>query len=188
MLDITGTIRGTSREKLYQLLGPESLKDRRWLGQLFYLHKVLSTKLPTYFYELIPPIINSHRNPGCYRAWYCRADLFRNSFLPFSINEWNKLNPDIRNLDSHATFRKKLLTFRKLSEKCIYNIYDPKGSKFLKRLVLGFTYLHEHKFRHKFAEILRISFAHVLLRLKPKIIFFYDAKIMYHFAQPLWMN
>ena len=85
-------------------------------------------------------------------------------------------------------FRKKLLTFIKPSEKCIYNIYDPKGSKFLKRLVLGSSYLHEHKFRHNFAEILRISYAHVLLRLKPKIIFFYDAKIMYYFAQPLWMN
>ena len=30
-LAITGTIRGTSREKLYQEVGCESLKDRRWL-------------------------------------------------------------------------------------------------------------------------------------------------------------
>ena len=80
-LAITGAIRGTSREKLYQELGLESMKDRRWLRRLCYSHKVLSTKLPTYLYELIPPIINSHRNPGCYRALHCRTDLFRNSFL-----------------------------------------------------------------------------------------------------------
>ena len=30
-LAITGAIRGTSKEKLYQELGLESLKDRRWL-------------------------------------------------------------------------------------------------------------------------------------------------------------
>ena len=111
-LPITGTIRGTSSEKLYQELGLESLKDRRWMRRLCYLHKVLSTKLPTYLYELIPPIINSHHNPGCYRALYCRTDLFRNSFLPFSINKWSKMDPYIRNLDSQVMFRKKLLNFK----------------------------------------------------------------------------
>ena len=119
---------------MYQELGLESLKERRWLRRLCYLHKVLSTKLPTYLYELIPPIINSHRNPGCCRALYCKTDLFRNSFLPFSINEWNKLDPDIRNLESHPMFRKKLLTFIRPFEKSVYIIYDPQGSKLLNRL------------------------------------------------------
>ena len=63
-LAITGAIRGTSREKLYQELGLESLKDRKWLRRLCYLYMVLSAKLPTYLYELIPPILNSHCNPG----------------------------------------------------------------------------------------------------------------------------
>ena len=75
-LAITDVIRGTSREKLYQELGLESLKDRRLLRWLFYLHKVLSTKLPTYPHELIPPIINSHRNPGRYRALYFGTALY----------------------------------------------------------------------------------------------------------------
>ena len=116
------------------------------------MHKVLSTKLPAYLYELIPPTINAHRSPGCCRALYCRTDLFRNSFLPFSINEWNKLDPDIRNLDSHEMFRKKLLNFIRPSEKSIFNIYDPQGSKLLNRLRLGFSHLREHKFRHNFAD------------------------------------
>ena len=36
-LAITGAIRGTSKAKLYQELGFESLKDRRWLRRLYYL-------------------------------------------------------------------------------------------------------------------------------------------------------
>ena len=128
------------------------MKDRRWLRRICYFHRVLSTKLPTYLYELISPIINSHHNPGCYRTWlYCRTDLFWNFFLPFSTNEWTKLDPEIRNLDSHVKFPKKLLNFISPSEKSIFNIYDPQGSKLLSRLGLGFSHLREHKFRHNFA-------------------------------------
>ena len=149
-LAITGAIRGASRKKLYhQLIKP--LEDRRWLRRFCYLH-VISTKLPIYLYELVPPIINSHRNPVCYRAVYCRADIFQKAFLPFSINEWNKLDPDIRDLDSHAMFRKKLLTFLGPSEKRIYDITDINESKFLNRLRLGFSHSGEHKFGHNFAD------------------------------------
>ena len=65
-LAITGTIRGISKEKLYQELGLESLKDRRWLRRMSYLYKIASTKLPTYLYELIPALQRSHRYPGCF--------------------------------------------------------------------------------------------------------------------------
>ena len=59
-LAITGAIRGTTKEKLYQELGLESLKDRRWLRRVSYLYEVISTKLPPYLYELIPPLQRSH--------------------------------------------------------------------------------------------------------------------------------
>ena len=160
------------------------MKDRRWLRRLCYLHKVLSTKLSTYLYELVPPIINSHCNPGCYRALYCRTDLSRNFFLPFSINEWNNLDPDIRNVDSHAMFRKNLLTFIRAFEKSIYNICDPQGSKFLNKLRLGFSHLREHKFRHNFVDTVNLLFS-CALGTESRNHFFYAAKIMYHLAQSL---
>ena len=115
-LPITGSIRGTSKMKLYQELGLDLWKTR-WLTRLLYLRKVWSTKLLTYLYEL-----TSHRNTGCYKALYCRTDLFWNSFLHFSINEWIKLDPNIRPLDSHAMLGKKRVTFIRLSKKSIYNI------------------------------------------------------------------
>ena len=36
-LVITGAIRGTSRIKIYQKLGPESLKSHRWFRRLLFL-------------------------------------------------------------------------------------------------------------------------------------------------------
>ena len=35
---VTGAMRGTSSGKLFQELGLESLKSRRWLRKLFILH------------------------------------------------------------------------------------------------------------------------------------------------------
>ena len=55
-LAITGAIRETSKEKLYQELGFESLKDRRWLKRLCYLYKIVNTKQPAYLYDLFPPL------------------------------------------------------------------------------------------------------------------------------------
>ena len=153
-LEITGAVRGTSKKKLYQELGLESLKDRRWLRRMSYLYKIISTKLPPYLYELIPPLQRSHRYPSCFQTFRCRTTFFQNSFLPFAITEWNKLDSDIKNIDSHAMFRKKLLAFIRPLGNDTYGIYDPLGIRLLNRLRLGFSHLREHKFRHNFADTL----------------------------------
>ena len=64
-LAITTAIRGTSKKKLYQESGFESLQDRRWLRRLCYLYKIVNTKQPAYLYDLIPPFQRSLRNKGC---------------------------------------------------------------------------------------------------------------------------
>ena len=48
---ITGAIRGTSSEKLYQELGLESLRSRRWLRKLCLFYKIYKNKSPSYLYE-----------------------------------------------------------------------------------------------------------------------------------------
>ena len=55
-LVITGAIRGTSKGKLYKELGLESSKDRRCLRRMSYLYKIISTKLPRFWYQLISPL------------------------------------------------------------------------------------------------------------------------------------
>ena len=48
-LAITGAIRGTSTEKIYQELGLESLKSRRWFRKLCHFYKILMIN-PTLIY------------------------------------------------------------------------------------------------------------------------------------------
>ena len=52
-LAITGAIRGTSKEKLCQELGLESLEKRRWYQKLCYFYKIFNKQSPTYLLNSI---------------------------------------------------------------------------------------------------------------------------------------
>ena len=96
-LRITGAIRVTSKKKLYQELGLESLRNRRCLTRMSYFNEIISTKSPPYLFELMGPLQKLHHYLGCFKTLRCRTELFRNSFSPFTVNEWNKLDSDIKN-------------------------------------------------------------------------------------------
>ena len=78
-LAITGTIRGTYQEKLYQRLGLESLRSRRWLKRVCYFYKPIKTQKPLYLFNLIPPKLNSLRYRNSYSDMRRRNDYFKNS-------------------------------------------------------------------------------------------------------------
>ena len=59
-LAITGAVRGTSREKIYQELGFESLQQERWYRKLCCLFKIISNQLPTYLFQLVPSAITRY--------------------------------------------------------------------------------------------------------------------------------
>ena len=54
-LAVTGTWRGTSREKLYAELGWESLSFRRWSRRMTLFYKIINNLTPWYTKEPIPP-------------------------------------------------------------------------------------------------------------------------------------
>ena len=70
-LAITGAIRGTSKEKLYQELGFESLQQRRWFRKLCTFYRIYKNQSPSYLYNLIPlqtssRITRSSNNIPCF--------------------------------------------------------------------------------------------------------------------------
>ena len=70
---ITGAIRGTSSEKLFQELGLESLKSRRWLRKLCLFYKVFHKKSPSYLFQLIPPNSNVYATRRVLKATKSRV-------------------------------------------------------------------------------------------------------------------
>ena len=152
-LAITGAIKGTSREKVYQELGLEYLQQRRWRRRLCLFYKVVSTKLLAYIYDIIPPVSQSQRHPNTFKSISCRTEYFKNSFLPCIIGEWNKLNPEIQRSGSYNIFRKSILKFIRPSASKVYSINDAIGIKLITRR-LGFSHLGEYKFKHNFRDTL----------------------------------
>ena len=154
-LAITGAIRGTSCGKLYQELGLESLKSRRWYKRLSCMFKIMKKDAPNYLISLIPrceqTIRTRNNNISIY---HCRTDCFRYSFFPSTLNEWFKLDDSIRNSESIEIFKSKLLSLIRPVQSNIYSIFDKKDLRLLTRLQLGLSHLNEHKFRHNFQDCL----------------------------------
>ena len=80
--------------------------------------------------------------------------MFKNSFSPSTIIEWNNLDPNLRNSDTYGTFKNAILNFIRLSRKSVFKCHNPQGIKFLTRLRLGLSHLREHKFKHSFQDSL----------------------------------
>ena len=155
-LAITGAIRGSSKEKLYQELGLEYLSSRRWYRKLCLFYKILNNKHPTYLYNIVPRPTHSlnTRNQSQIPNIFCRTDFFANSFFPSSIKEWKKLGLDIRQSASYNQFKNLIIKSIRPTQNNIFDICDSEGVKLLTRLRLGLSHLNKHKFNHGFRDII----------------------------------
>ena len=88
-LAITGAIRGTSREKIYQELGLESLQSRRWCRKLAMFYIIYKNKNPFYLFNLLPEKTSSYttRNVDCIPLIKIKNNFFKNAFFPSAIIE-----------------------------------------------------------------------------------------------------
>ena len=84
-LAITGAIRWSSTEKIYEEL---DLESRRWYRKMIFLYKLLKSESPSYLFNTIP---NSNtqrqtRNAGNIPCFVVKYDYFKNSFFSFCNN------------------------------------------------------------------------------------------------------
>ena len=82
-LAVTGTWRGTSREKLYTELGWESLSSRRWSRRLTLFYKIINNLSPAYTKDPIPPLHQSQYSLRCQDVigrMRARTEKFKSSF------------------------------------------------------------------------------------------------------------
>ena len=154
---ITGAIRGTSREKLYQELGFEYLQQKRYFCKLCTFYTIHKNQSPRYLYNLLPlqtisRITRSFNNIPCF---HIKHKFFKNSFFPFAIIEWNNLDISIRNSKSLSTFRKSVLKFIRPFPSSTYNCFNNKGIKHITRLSLGLSNLCDQKLKHGFLDSLK---------------------------------
>ena len=112
-LAVTGTWKGTSREKLYNELGWESLNLRRWSRRLNLFYKIVNNSTRDYTRHPVPQIYKSNydlRTNATIGQIQTRTEAFKSSFYPNCLSEWERLDPEIRLSSSVNIFKKKLLS------------------------------------------------------------------------------
>ena len=99
------------------------------------MFKIMNNESPNYLLNLIPKSqqtitsMNSH-----IPNYHCRTDCFKYSFLHSTLKDWFNLNVSIRNSESLAIFKSRLLSFIRPIQSNVYIISDPVGLKLLIRL------------------------------------------------------
>ena len=153
---ITRVIRGKSSQKLFQELGLETLKSRRWLRKLCLFYKLIKEQSPAYLFQLIPENKTRHTTRSVQQSQIpflkTKINFFKNSFFPAVILEWNKLDVNIRNSASCNVFKRVILKFTRPEPNQVFNVDSSEGLKFLTRIRLGLSHLVDHKFRHNFQD------------------------------------
>ena len=158
-LAVSGAWRGTSREKLYDELGWESLNLRQWRRHLVLFYKVFNLMTSDYTRTPIPTtpeLSYSLRTHNIVGQICARTASYKASFYPHCLSEWNKLDPEIRLSPTINAFKFKLssLICPPPPAKPIYGVHDPKGLAILTQLRVGLSKLNLHKFRHNFKDTL----------------------------------
>ena len=93
-LAITGAIRGTSKVKLYQELGLETLEKIKWYRKLCCFFKIFRNQSRKYLFNLIPTSVGPYntRNADNIYSFKVKYKFFQNYFFPYVVNQWNKLD------------------------------------------------------------------------------------------------
>ena len=154
-LAVSGTWKGTSREKIYEELGWESLDQRRMFRRLIQFYKIMTGLTPEYLRTPIPSLhghLFGDRFTNVIKTFFCRTDRFRNSFFPNSVSLWNDLGPELRGAESLSTFKQNILKIYRPMKKSLFDIFDPDGIKWIFQLRVGLSQLRSHKKAHNFQD------------------------------------
>ena len=154
-LAITGTWQGTSRLKLYNELGFESLTDRRSSNRVIQLFKIKNNFTPDYLrHKLTPLAIDNtpNANPNTFEEKRTRTIRYKKSFFPNAISSWNNIITNIEGNLSKSSIKTHIFKIIRPNHKSVYEIHDPIGLHYLFQLRTALSPLQGHKFHHNFRD------------------------------------
>ena len=152
-LAVTGAWKGSSRMKLYEELGWESLDDRRMRKRIFQIHKIIDNKTPSYLRNKLPPNRNNLLYlPYIFQEIQCRTQRYRNSFYPDAIASWNNTMSLFENFPSFNVLKHQMMKCVRPEPRSVFGIHRPSSIRYIFQLRVGLSLLRSHKKHHNFAD------------------------------------
>ena len=107
---VSGCSKLVSLSDLREECGWKLLSERRRKHKLILFFKMVKGFAPIYLSNLVPQLnsdISNHnlRNSTSLYGIACRTSLYKKSFLPSVVDEWNLLPQNIRDLESVSSFK-----------------------------------------------------------------------------------
>ena len=125
---------------------------RCWCRKPCSFYKIFKENKPVYLLNLIPSENSNCNTRNTYKItpFHSKRNFLKNYLFPSTVIKWNKLDPNL------SVFKRSLLKFIRPSPNSVFNCHNCKGIKYLTRLHLGLSHLHEHKFKHSFEDTLNL--------------------------------
>ena len=156
-LAVTGAWQGSSRSKVYEELGWESLPDRRWCRRIIQIHKIVSNNTPSYLKDKLPryrqPLYSQRNiNDNIFHEIRCRSSRYMNSFFPDAITSWNNVISHFDRIPSINILKNHIFSLIRPKGKNIFGLHDPLGLRYPLQLRVGLSLLRYHKKCHNFID------------------------------------
>ena len=94
--------------------------------KIVFFYKSIKEQSPVYLFQLIPeirpPIITRSVQKSQISFLKTKANFFKSSFFPAVIQEWNKLDVNIRNSVSCNVFKRVILKFTRPEPNQVFNV------------------------------------------------------------------
>lgn len=112
---VSGAIRGTHSDVLYNELSWQTLASRREERMLMLYSDIVHGRAPDYLSELLPQTVSMRtggrynlRNANDLSREFARKDTFKNSFIPAMTDVWNNTPENIRSIESRPELKAHL--------------------------------------------------------------------------------
>ena len=135
-LAITGAWQGSSRSKMYDELGWESLSDRRKCRRSLQVHKIINNSTISYLKDKLPPNCRemfSGNIRTTFHEFIYKSNRYRNSFFPDAIASWNIFMEIFKynEVPSIGILKNDILSLIRPESKSFFKIHDPVGLRYL---------------------------------------------------------
>ena len=154
-LGLTWASRGFSKEKIHE--GPhfESLRVLRWYRKVWF-YIILNNEHTQYLFNLIPVIRTFYSTRNAVNIPNTNGSFLKNSFFPFTIIEWNKLDPALEKQIVCRFLRLIFISSYGLLQTLSTIAIILKDVNLFARLRLGLMYLREHELKHRFQDTINL--------------------------------